>query len=506
MSPTMLGPYRLDALLGRGGMGEVYQAYDTEQDRRVALKVLPAALSRDPQYRGRFRREAKLACGLTDPHVVPIHRYGEIDGQLFLDMRLVDGDDLEEVLRHEGRLAPEAAVRLVEQVASALDAAHREGLVHRDVKPSNVFLTRPGGPDAPRFAYLGDFGIARNMTGTASAVLTAAGTAIGTPDYMAPERFAGDAVDGRADVYALAGLLHEALTGERPFVRDGLAALMHAHMFSPPPRPSAHAGVPAGFDAVVARGMAKEPAQRQATAGELATQARAVLAAAGTVPTPTPTVDLADTATNRLAVVPGSGPRSLPTALPAPPYGPPGGSPSAGSLPRITPPLVTPPPFGSSRGTPLPPPPGPWAAAGPVPPGPGGPPYPGPGPAFGPVTGQGPGAGPARPLPVSAPALLCCVAAGIGLLVPVPALNVLGFCVLVPVLGAAALRNRNPLAGRPEGWVLQQLLPLAVVLTVVACGVAGVLAAVLADTARLQGTLVVLSLLLVAGWAASRRR
>ncbi|MDT7579865.1 MAG: serine/threonine kinase PknH, partial [Pseudonocardiales bacterium] len=300
MPQTMLGPYRLDALLGRGGMGEVYRAYDTEHDRRVALKVLPAALSEDPEYRGRFRREAKLASGLTDPHVVPIHRYGEIDGQLFLDMRLVDGDDLAAVLRRDGPLTPEAAVRLVEQVASALDAAHREGLVHRDVKPSNIFLTRPGSPDAPRFAYLGDFGIARNLSG-AGAVLTATGTAVGTPDYMAPERFLGHRVDGRSDVYALACVLYECLTGGRPFVRDEMPSVMHAHLTVPPPRPSVHHGVPSGFDAIVTRGMAKDPAQRHATAGELAAQARAVLTA---WQRHTPTVGFTDTETRPLIPVP----------------------------------------------------------------------------------------------------------------------------------------------------------------------------------------------------------
>ncbi|WP_176600840.1 serine/threonine-protein kinase [Pseudonocardia hydrocarbonoxydans] len=270
----MFGPYRLDGLLGQGGMGRVYRAFDTDQDRPVALKVLPEALSADPEYRQRFRREAKVASQLTDPHVVPIHRHGEIDGQLFLDMRLVDGDDLAHVLRRDGPLDAEAAVRMVEQVASALDAAHEAGLVHRDVKPANVFLTRRG-----RFAYLGDFGIARDAT---SSTLTATGTTLGTLDYMAPERFLGRDVDARADVYALACLLHEALTARKPFAGDELPALMNAHLNLAPPRPSTLrpsmlGPVPAGLDAVVARGMAKDPAQRFPTAGALAGAARAAL-------------------------------------------------------------------------------------------------------------------------------------------------------------------------------------------------------------------------------------
>jgi serine/threonine-protein kinase len=267
----MFGPYRLDGLLGQGGMGRVYRAFDTDQDRPVALKVLPAALSADPEYRQRFRREAKVASQLTDPHVVPIHRHGEIDGQLFLDMRLVDGDDLSRVLRRDGPPGPDAAVRVVEQVASALDAAHDAGLVHRDVKPANVFLTR-----RDRFAYLGDFGIARDAT---SSTLTATGTTLGTLDYMAPERFLGRPVDARADVYALACLLYETLTGRKPFAGDELPALMNAHLNLPPPRPSDLRRLPPGLDAVVARGMAKDPAYRFASAGELARAARSALAA-----------------------------------------------------------------------------------------------------------------------------------------------------------------------------------------------------------------------------------
>jgi Protein kinase domain len=184
-------------------------------------------------------------------------------------------------------------------------------LVHRDVKPSNVFVTRPRSPDAPRFAYLGDFGIARDLSGTTGSVLTATGTTIGTPDYMAPERFAGDPVDGRADVYALACLLHESLTGERPFVRDGLAALMHAHLNAPRPRPSVRRGVPPGFDAVVAGGMAPDPARRPGTAGELAARARAVLAAPPRTPAD------ADVPTSPMATVPRvPAPRAAPEQHP----------------------------------------------------------------------------------------------------------------------------------------------------------------------------------------------
>ncbi|PXY32128.1 serine/threonine-protein kinase [Prauserella muralis] len=269
MTAELFGPYRLDALIGRGGMGEVYRAYDTRKDRVVALKRLPHTLAADADFQARFRRESRVAARLREPHVIPIHDYGEIDGLLFLDMRLVDGVDLATLLHRDGPLEPDRAVRVVAQVAGALDAAHADGLVHRDVKPSNVLLS---GDD---HVYLVDFGIASSATGTR---LTGTGDMIGTPHYMAPERFGSGRVDARSDVYALTCVLYEALTGHKPFAGEDALAQLYAHANRVPPAPSrTRPGVPAGFDAVVAKGMAKEPADRFAGAGELASAARAAL-------------------------------------------------------------------------------------------------------------------------------------------------------------------------------------------------------------------------------------
>jgi serine/threonine-protein kinase len=264
------GPYELTDLVGRGAMGEVYRAHDTVRDRTVALKRLPADLVNDRSYKARFRRESELLARLREPHVIPIHDFGEIDGRLFIDMRLVEGTDLETLLQRDGPLEPARAVAMIEQVAGALDAAHGDGLMHRDVKPSNVLIDDAGGRD---FVYLIDFGIARHNEGSK---LTASGALVGTAAYMAPERFSGGG-DHRVDVYATGCLFYEMLTGEQPFPGD-LPAQIYAHLHRTPPRPSTGgAPVPAGLDEVIGRAMAKDPEQRYALAGELAAAARRVL-------------------------------------------------------------------------------------------------------------------------------------------------------------------------------------------------------------------------------------
>jgi preprotein translocase subunit SecF len=263
------GRYEFRELLGRGGMGEVFRAYDSETDRIVAVKVLPTHLAEDQEFQRRFRREARTAAGLNDPHVVPIHSYGEIDGQLYVDMRLIEGRDLATLISEEGgRLSPARAVGVIEQVASALDTAHEAGLVHRDVKPSNILMTLRD------FAYLIDFGIARAAADTS---MTSTGHTVGTFAYMAPERLSGTA-DAASDVYSLACVLFECLTGERPYPGDSLEQQFAGHLTGELPRPSSVCpDVPEGFDAVIARGMAKDPDDRYPTASELAEAARAAL-------------------------------------------------------------------------------------------------------------------------------------------------------------------------------------------------------------------------------------
>ena len=270
MQGRQFGRYRLEHALGRGGMGEVWRAYDSVAGRTVAIKVISAHLSHDPAFQARFRREAQAAQRLQSPHVIPVHGVGEIDGQLYVDMELIDGRDLHTVLTTHGPLAPERAVRIVEQVADALQAAHVQGYVHRDVKPSNILVDRNG------FAYLIDFGVARAVDDTR---VTSPGAAVGTLAYVAPERLSDrPREDGRVDVYALACVLYECLTAQPPFAGTSVASLVGAHLNTPPPRPSL-SGVPARFDEVIARGMAKDPDRRYATAVELARAARRALPA-----------------------------------------------------------------------------------------------------------------------------------------------------------------------------------------------------------------------------------
>ncbi|MFC5066306.1 protein kinase domain-containing protein [Actinomycetospora atypica] len=265
-----IGRYELLSLIGRGGMGEVWRAHDAGRGRDVALKLLPTTLSENSEYQRRFRRESHLVARLREPHLIPIHDHGEIDGRLFLDMRLVEGRSLHEVLRDEGPLPVRRAVALLGQVADALDAAHADGLVHRDVKPSNVLVT----PND--FVYVVDFGLAYAVD-TPRTRLTMTGVTLGTLEYMAPERFSNRPVDGRTDVYSLACMLFECLTRDTPFPGD-FPTQMFGHLNVDPPRCSERSpGVPVALDAVVARGMAKVPGDRFATAGDLVAAAREAL-------------------------------------------------------------------------------------------------------------------------------------------------------------------------------------------------------------------------------------
>ncbi|CAM4217910.1 Serine/threonine-protein kinase PknE [Mycobacterium basiliense] len=266
---TQFGPYRLRRLVGRGAMGDVYEAEDTVRERVVALKLMSQTLSSDPVFRTRMQREARTAGRLQEPHVVPIHDYGEIDGQLYVDMRLIDGKDLAAMLRRYGPLTPPRAVAIVRQIGSALDAAHAAGVTHRDVKPENILVS---GDD---FAYLVDFGIA---SATSDEKLTQLGSTVGTLYYMAPERFSTNEATYRADIYALACVLFECMTGSPPYRGDQLS-VMGAHLSQAIPRPSAaRPGIPVAFDDVIARGMAKDPADRYATCGDLSSAAYAALA------------------------------------------------------------------------------------------------------------------------------------------------------------------------------------------------------------------------------------
>ena len=277
---TQFGPYELQSLIGEGGMGEVYRAYDTVRERLVAIKLLRTEVAADQSFQQRFRRESRVAARLQEPHVIPVHDFGDIDGVLYIDMRLVEGASLKDDLLAKGALPPTRAVSIVSQVAAALDAAHGNGLVHRDIKPENVLLT----PDD--FAYLVDFGIAH---GGGETNVTSTGLVIGSCAYMAAERFSGGRGGPAADVYSLTCLLYECLTGRPPFEAGDVRQMMGAHMFSPPPRPSImRRGINRAFDDVVAKGMAKEPTDRYATAGELARAAAAAISDSTPAPVPMP--------------------------------------------------------------------------------------------------------------------------------------------------------------------------------------------------------------------------
>lgn len=280
MEEVAFGRYRLRELIGEGGMGQVFRAHDTVIGRDVAIKVLPPEMGSLDGYRDRFRREAHIAARLTEPHIIPIHDTGEIDGRLYLVMPIIEGVDVQTLLRREGPMPPPLAVRVIEQLAAALNAAHRNSLVHRDIKPSNALMTDDG------HVYLIDFGIAHDAAATR---LTQTGMMVGTFSYMAPERFLTGTADARADVYSLSCVLHECLTGATPFPGTSMEQQIAGHLTMDPPRPSTFSpAIPAAFDEVIAHGMAKQPQQRYQTAAELAAAAQHALSAASPPPQPPP--------------------------------------------------------------------------------------------------------------------------------------------------------------------------------------------------------------------------
>jgi serine/threonine protein kinase len=253
----------VEAVLGRGGMGVVYRA--EWEGRDVALKVIVPELSQDREFRIRFQQEYRAEASINHPNVMRVFGAGAKDGLLYVTMRYIDGSDLDRLLANGARLPPARAAALIDQVASGLDAAHERGIVHRDVKPANVLLDGPA--DAPH-AILTDFGLMKNLNSKVQ--LTMAGSFVGTCNYASPEQLLSAEIDARTDVYALGCMLFQALTGQVPYPRGSSAATMFAHLEAPVPTVSAVAPeVPAAFDEVVTRAMAKDPSARYASAGEL---------------------------------------------------------------------------------------------------------------------------------------------------------------------------------------------------------------------------------------------
>jgi serine/threonine protein kinase len=264
-----LAGYRIDDVIGMGGMAIVYRAEQVSLGRAVALKVLSPQLSRDEEFRERFRREGKHAAALHHPNVVTIFDSGEADGRLFLAMLLVEGTTLAEKMSSE-RLSADETLSVLAPIASALDAAHALGLVHRDVKPQNILLDRGARP------YLADFGIAKGSAATAG--LTATGGFVGSLNYAAPEQIRGEPATAATDVYALAAVLYQCLTGQVPYPRDTDASVMYAQLHEPPPRLPNRWPQAGELSNVIARGLAKQPSDRYPEAGQLMEDAAALIA------------------------------------------------------------------------------------------------------------------------------------------------------------------------------------------------------------------------------------
>lgn len=274
---SQIASYRIEQLIGRGGMAVVYRASDVRLDRQVALKVLSQDLARDTAFRQRFILESRSAAAVDHPNVIPVFEAGEAEGVLFIAMRYVVGQDVRALVDREGKLPAARVVNIVVQVASALDAAHAHGLIHRDVKPANMLLATVSDGRSPDHVYLSDFGLSKQSLATSS--LTSTGQFLGTLDYMSPEQIEGRTVDGRTDLYALGCAAFEMLVGDPPFRREQNLAVMWAQISAAPPsvrqwRPDLSPEV----DKVLARALAKSPADRQPTCLEFARELHAACA------------------------------------------------------------------------------------------------------------------------------------------------------------------------------------------------------------------------------------
>ena len=348
----LLAGYRLEAQIGAGGMAVVFRARDERLGRPVALKIMMPTLAADSAYRRRFIAESRAAALVDDPHIIPIYEASEADGVLFIAMRFVQGGDLRRVLEREGALAPVRAAEFVSPVASALDAAHAAGLVHRDVKPANILVdARAGRPD---HVYLSDFGVAKGAS--ASVSLTGADY-LGTPHYSAPEQIDGLAVDGRTDQYALACVTYQLLTGAVPFERDHSTAVLLAHLSAPPPSLVARRpDLPGAVDQVIAKAMAKPPGNRYESCGDFADALREALgltpyhargsatgpaAPAPSVPSSSKPPPLVAAATQTAAPRPASGPIPSQTAAAVPSAPPPVRTQTAAATPSAVVPAAT---------------------------------------------------------------------------------------------------------------------------------------------------------------------
>jgi serine/threonine protein kinase/CheY-like chemotaxis protein len=271
---TVIAGYQIESRIGRGGMGVVYRAQHLSLGRTAALKVIQPDLASSSGFRERFSREARVAAAFSHPNIVTVYDAGEVEGTLYLAMQYIEGADLARMLSDDGRLKPYRAIDVCRQIAGALDAAHAQGLIHRDVKPANVLISG-------RVAYLTDFGLTKRIAGTI-APLTQAGDVVGTIHYTAPEQIEGREVTPRSDVYSLGCLLYHCLTGRMPYERDTDVAVIYAHLSEDPPKPSkVRPELPAGLDGVIAKALDKSADRRFESCGELMNAARAVIETVG---------------------------------------------------------------------------------------------------------------------------------------------------------------------------------------------------------------------------------